>query len=284
MNYEYVEVQTEQNITLFGFMQKKEGNKKCILYIPGLAGNFFESKFARIFGNLSIDKGYDFLFSHNQGSFQIMDFQYLREDGKIKSKTKGSAFERFEDSKYDIKAWIEYIKTLGYEKIILLCHSMGCNKIVYYLNQHSYDELSNVILLAPQDNVNFKNLEMHEGLLEEAKRNIDLGQSDKLLSKKFLGFCVMSSQTYYDEITNPVINNIPYKTVNGDFSMLKNINLPTFVLIGTDDGGDQSLEYMKKVASYCLNGKYDVVEGANHNFKNKEIKTSEKIFNYLEEN
>lgn len=284
MKYEYVEVQTEERITLFGFMQKKEGNKKCILYIPGLAGNFFESKFARIFGNLCVERGYDFLFSHNQGSFQIMDFAYLREDGKIKSKTKGSAYEKFEDSKYDIDAWIKYIKTLGYKEIILLCHSMGCNKIVYYLNQYSYKEISNVILLAPQDNVNFKNLDMHKGLLEEAKKNIDLGQPDKLLSKKFLGFCVMSSQTYYDEITNPIINNIPYKTVNGDFTMLKNINLPIFVLIGTDDGGEQSLEYMKKVADCCINGKYDVIEDANHNFKNKELETSEKIFDYLENN
>lgn len=50
------------------------------------------------------------------------------------------------------------------------------------------------------------------------------------------------------------------KCSKGDFSMLKNINLPTFVLLETNDGGDQSLKYMKKNVNYCLNVKYDVVE------------------------
>lgn len=282
MKFEYVEVMTEQNIKLFGCLSSNK-NKSCILYIPGLSGNFFEAKFARMLGKKAIECNYDFLFSHNQGSFQIMEFPYLRSDGKLKSITKGSAYEKFEDSVYDIDAWINYLKERKYEEIIAVCHSMGCNKIVYYLNQKPNNPISKVILLSPQDNVNFGNLEMHQGLLEEAIKNIKNGEGNKILSKKFLGFCLMSSETYYNEITNKNINNIPYKTENGDFSLIALIEKPIYLVIGTDDGGEKSLEYMKKIADNCKNAKYDIVKDANHTYKGKEEELIELIFDYLKQ-
>ena len=158
---------------------------------------------------------------------------------------------------------------------------MGCNKIVYYLNQNNSNKISKVILLAPQDNVNFSKLEMHEGLLDEAKENIKNGNPEKILSKKFLGFCLMSSETYYQEITNKNINNIPYKTPNGDFSLVQAIDKPIYVLIGSEDIGEHGKEYMEKVIANCQNAKYDIIADANHNFKNKEAELIEFIFNYL---
>lgn len=281
MNFEFVETFTEQNIKLFGCLSQKN-NKKCILYIPGLTGNFFESKFPREIGKKCIEKGYDFLFSHNQGSFQIIEFPFLREDGKLKSKTKGATYEKFEDCVYDIDAWVEYLDKLGYKEIILLCHSMGCNKIVYYLNQRNNCKISKVILLSPQDNVNFSKLDMHSGLLEEAEENIKKGEPEKILSKKFLGFCFMSSETYYQEITNKNINNIPYKTPNGDFSLLNTIDKPIYIIIGSDDIGENGEEYMQKVIDNCQNAKYAILADANHNFKNKESELNEMIFDYLD--
>lgn len=280
MNFKFVETMTKQNIKLFGCLSKNN-NKKCILYIPGLTGNFFESKFPREIADESIKRGYDFLFGHNQGSFQIIDFPFLREDGKLKSKTKGATYEKFEDCVFDIDGWIEFLEKLDYEEIVVLCHSMGCNKIVYYLNQNISNKISKVILLAPQDNVNFSKLEMHEGLLEEAMENIKNGNPEKLLSKKFLGFCLMSSETYYQEITNKNINNIPYKTPNGDFSLVQAIDKPMYILIGSEDIGENGKEYMEKVIDNCQNAKYDIIADANHNFKNKETELIEFIFNYL---
>ena len=122
---------------------------------------------------------------------------------------------------------------------------------------------------------------MHEGLLEEAIQNINNGEGDKILSKKFLGFCLMSSATYYNEITNKNINNIPYKTENGDFSLISAIEKPIYLVIGTDDGGEKSLEYMKKIADNCQNAKYDIVKDANHTYKGKEEKLIELILDYL---
>ena len=282
MNFEFVETMTKQNISLFGCLSKKNDNKRCILYIPGLAGNFFESKFPRTIAKESVEKGYDFLFSHNQGSFQIIGFPFLRDDGKMKSITRGATYERFEDSIFDIEAWLDFLEKSKYKEIVILCHSMGCNKIVYYLSQKNDNRISRVILLAPQDNVNFSELEMHKGLLNEAIKNINNGEPNKILSKKFLGFCLMSSETYFQEITNKNINNIPYKTIDGDFSLLKTIDKPIYIIIGSDDIGVNGKEFMKRTINNCQTAKYDIIVDANHNFKNKESELIKLIFNYLD--
>ena len=280
MNFEFVEAMTKQNIKLFGCLSKND-NKKCILYIPGLTGNFFESSFPREIAKESTKNGYDFLFSHNQGSFQVIEFPFLREDGKMKSKIKGAAYEKFEDSFYDIDAWLDFLDEMKYKEIIVLCHSMGCNKIVYYLNQKIDNKISKIIMLAPQDNVNFSGLEMHKGLLEEAIYNINNDNPNKILSKKILGFCLMSSETYFQEITNKNINNIPYKTTNGDYSSLKSIDKPIYIIIGSDDIGENGKEYMERIISNCQNAKYDIIDDANHNFKNKEKELTDYVLNYL---
>jgi len=280
MNFEFVETMTKQKIKLFGCFKRKNNNK-CILYIPGISSNFFNCKLARILGENSVDNGYDFLFSHNQGSFQIMDYPVILENGEVKTTLKGSAYEKFEDCVYDIDAWLNYLYKFNYEEIVIVCHSLGCKKAIYYLNQIPNNKVSKIVMLAPKDSVNFSNLDIHKGLLEEAKNNIDLGEGEKLLSKKFLGFNLMSSETYYQHITNPVINNIPYETVNGDFSMLNNIEKPIYVLIGSKDLGENNEEYMKLITRNCINGKYTVIKDANHNFKNKEDELVSYILKYL---
>ncbi len=280
MNFEYVETITKQNIKLFGCLSRKN-NDKCILFVPGLSGNFFETKFTRYITQLCIENGYDFLFSHNQGSFQVIELPYLNSEGKFKSIIKGAAYEKFEDCLYDIDSWVQYLDNLGYKKIILLCHSLGCNKVIYYLSKINNDKISKVILLAPQDNVNFSKLDIHKGLLEEATINIKNGYSDKILSKKFLGFCLMSSETYFQEITNKTINNIPYKSNNGDFSALNSIRKEMYIIIGSKDVGENGDNYMKKIVKNCYNAKYNIIFDANHNFKNKETQLAKLIIDYL---
>lgn len=277
MHYEYVEVKTEQNIFLNGFYAKSD-NKACVLFIPGLAGNFMESKFARILGQACMSHKVDFLFTHNQGSFQIMSFPYLKEDGKLSNIMKGATYEHFEDCVHDLDAWFDFVR--DYEDVYLIAHSLGCNKVVHYLQNHKPSNLKKVILLAPQDNIKFTHLSIHDGMLEEAKANIQAGNPDKLLTKKLLGGCVISSQTYFDFITNPKINNIPYKTPDGDMSALQKVVWPTLVLIGSKED-EKAAEYMKKVAKMLPYGESAVIPDANHVFKNQEKVLSEEIINFL---
>ena len=59
------------------------------------------------------------------------------EDGKLNSKTNGAIYEKFRDCVFDINGWIKFLEKIDYEEIVVLYHSLVCNKIVYYLNQNT---------------------------------------------------------------------------------------------------------------------------------------------------
>lgn len=275
-----IEIKTKQKIFLEGYYFQNKNNK-CIYFIPGMTGEFSKLDFAQKIAEISIQNKYDFLAGNTLGSGEIKELK-INDKGKKGIIVKGAAYEKFEDCIYDIDAWLDFLKNKNYDEIIIICHSLGCNKIVHYLNKQANHLIKKLILLAPQD-IKFNNLKIHAGLLEEAIKNINNNESNKLLSKKLLGFCLISSQTYYDLINNQNIMNIPYKTNNPDFSKISNIKMPILSVIGTIDGGKKSEEYMGLISKNCLDGKYHIIKDANHIFENKEEELSKIIIDFLEE-
>jgi len=277
MKFEYIEVKTEQNIFLNGF-HTTGGNKSCAIFIPGVSGNFMENKFARVIGDVCIENNIDFLFAHNQGSFQIANPPCIKGNGNLSSIMRGAAYEFFNDCIYDLDAWMKFVS--NYENLYIVAHSLGCNKTLHYLQKTTPTNLKKIVLLAPEDLETFRDIPEHKGLFEEATSNIEAGQPNKLLSKKFLGYCVMSSHTFYDFITNPKINNIPYKTPNGDMSALEKITCPLFAVIGAEEDA-KATEYMHKIANTVSDGKSMVIPDANHIFKNQEQTLANKVIEFL---
>ncbi|MBQ3695515.1 MAG: alpha/beta hydrolase [Alphaproteobacteria bacterium] len=279
MQYEYIEVKTKQNIFLNGFYAKG-GNKSCVLFVPGFAGNFMENKFARVLVEECFKNKMDAVFAHNQGSSQVMSFPCLKADGTISSVVRGAAYEHLEDCVYDLDAWFDFVK--DYESVYLIAHSLGCNKVVHYLRDHKPTNLKKVVLLAPQDNAGFFDLPMHAGMVDEAKENIKAGWADRLLTKKMFGCLVMSSATCLNFISHPEFNNIPYKTANGDMPMLREITWPTLVVIGSQES-EQAEVCMQKVAMALPRGQYAVIPNANHLFKNQEKALANRVVEFLKE-
>lgn len=277
MQWEYVEIKTDQDIFLNGFYASK-GNKSCAIFIPGVSGCFIENKFARVLAQDCVKNNIDFLFAHNQGSFQIIKLPCLKEEDKLSSKMLGAAYEHFDDCIYDLDAWFRFVS--GYENLYVIAHSLGCNKLLHYLQKHKISNLKKIVLLAPEDLANFINIPEHSGMLTEAETNLAANQPDKILSKKFLGYCVISSQTYYDFVNNKNINNIPYKTPHGDMSALKNIDCPLFAVIGAKED-ERATEYMQKIADVVKYGKSAVIPDANHVFKNQEKILSLTVMEFL---
>ncbi|MDP1562650.1 MAG: alpha/beta fold hydrolase [Pirellulaceae bacterium] len=46
----------------------------------------------------------------------------------------GAAFERLEESLWDVEAWLGWIRRNGYRRVILAGHSLGAFKVVYFLS------------------------------------------------------------------------------------------------------------------------------------------------------
>jgi pimeloyl-ACP methyl ester carboxylesterase len=65
----------------------------------------------------------------------------------------GAAFERFTESRHDIRATIGLARACGYRRVILAGHSTGANKAVHYLARVRDRRVAGLILLGPISDV-----------------------------------------------------------------------------------------------------------------------------------
>jgi pimeloyl-ACP methyl ester carboxylesterase len=61
----------------------------------------------------------------------------------------GAAFERFADSRHDVRATIGLASACGYRRVILAGHSTGANKALHYLARARDRRVAGLILLGP---------------------------------------------------------------------------------------------------------------------------------------
>ena len=108
---------TNDGINLIGFLY--EGNNDAWnIMIPGVDGNIMTNEFVHVIGEEFSNNGYNFILVHHRGSFQILSSNSL--DPNISGITIGSVFEKFDDSKYDVEAWIKYAVDNGAKEINLI--------------------------------------------------------------------------------------------------------------------------------------------------------------------
>ncbi len=123
-------------------------------------------------------------------------------------------------------------------------------------------------------------------MMEEAEALMSKNLQNKILTDKFFGYCEVTAKTIYNMAHNNSLDNLPYIT-NGDFSMLKNINLPIEVVIGSEDEGivcykNKSVNYFMDILKENSNDlDYTIIEGGRHNFKHKESELSEAVISYI---
>ena len=274
-----VRVVTEDGINLIGF--KYEGNnEEWNIIIPGVDGNIMTNEFIVYMGEYLSSKGHTFLFSHHRGSFQIINSNSL--DPSISGVTIGSVFEQFNDSIYDIKAWIKYAIDNGAKKINLFAHSHGCNKLINFLaKNHEYDDYINkIILISPLDlrtRMN-KRRELDElyKQAEKAKKSEGLGNF------VCCGFFYKDPSSFYDMMENENIDNFPMMSENkNDFSIFNSIKKDKYIVYGSDETKYTKLFDIKR---QCFNEyvkKIDIIEGASHIYQGKEEELAKYVLDII---
>ena len=105
-------VRTTDNINLKGFLfTSNKKSKKCVLFIPGLEGNYIECDFIDSLAEVFVNDNYDFLCSHLRSSMQMFNSQ--PRIGEKYPVLTGAAFEKFSDCIMDINVWFDELLSLG---------------------------------------------------------------------------------------------------------------------------------------------------------------------------
>lgn len=274
-----IDVVTKRQDTLCGCWYGENFRDTIVIITNGSGGDVFANRFLRVVGEQLEEKGISFIYAHNSGAFQIMD---LPSQNK---KRCGLTFEMFDDCLVDIAAYVEYVEKLGYENIVLAGHSLGANKIIYYLSRHKPRSVVAYALLSPPDMAHeITTIDDFDELIKEAKTNITNGEPDKLLSKLVWDYYILSSARFIDLVENKHAQNLPITSKKGSFDDLKSIKLPLLAVAGerddscSDNVGNYLLELTKQAD---FNAQYAIIRGAGHTYRNHELDLFNAIYSFL---
>ncbi len=297
MNYPIVNVTTKDKLILHGLLIESKDSNKIVINIHGSATNFYEEPF---FENMAIafpDMGFSWLSTNNRGnSVLIHTWQ----------KT-GSAVEEFEDCLLDIDAWIEFAIKNGYSDIILQGHSLGTEKIVYYMNKGKYiNKVAGVILLGFSDSfgcahkfmdrTNSKDL-----LFAEAENLMKQNKGEQFLTTQWYshaGILPKSAESFINQFSDnsELAKAFPFRLKKLDY--YSKIRVSILAVISDNDkftnadvviGGSEhtmmpvknAVELLKKSNSRT---RVAIISKTNHDFENKEEELTKVVKYFLTSN
>ena len=184
---------------------------------------------------------------------------------------------------------------IGYNKIHLQGHSLGCTKIVYTYNRlveenntEILNKIGSVILLSLVDivqtqkySLNGKFDEMLEYALNKEKEN---NLFELMPQNAFIHPISVKSYLRYFKY-NEKIDFSRYGNENYNFEELNNITVPIFMRWGNDkEMIIQDVNVLIKFMNNKINNIHkdiSYIDGANHNYDGKELILATEIVNFL---
>jgi len=284
---------TEDKLRLQGMYYEVSDKDTCVLVIHGMSGNFIENYWGSVLGDYLQSNGYGYIYSHNRGYNHINDIvvNEINDQNAYKSERVGAVYERFEDSVLDLDAWYSEALNFGYKNIVLVGHSLGCNKVVHYIYKKRPKNLQGVILLSPPDMVaNGKESgksKLYDNQLAEAKKNIDEGNPRKLLTDMLWSWYNISSQTFMDMFVDGCpADNLPLMRNPQSFPELEAITTPVMALMGEFDDIvvrtlQEDMDLLEQKAIKAQSFSKFFLQGAVHTYDSRENKLAEQVLDWL---
>lgn len=130
-------VPTKRGVVLNGVLFRQNEKKETdtvMIAITGIHGNFYSNPFYYNIGDTLNSSGIDFIYAQTNDAFGQIETVNVH---TRKKETIGSWNERFSYTDEDIEAYLAFAEEEGYEHIILAGHSLGANKVIYYLSRHA---------------------------------------------------------------------------------------------------------------------------------------------------
>ncbi len=286
MQYPIAQVETSDHLWLYGLLLESKSSKTIFIHTHGTGSNFFEEYFIDILAPNLLESGISLLSFNNRGAGVYDAYQ-----------GSGAATELFEDCLKDFDAWIKFVINKGYKKIIFSGHSLGTEKIVYYLNRGKYrKKIDAIILLAPASSTGYhiygdnykpskKDEKRVQALLKESKSLVRAGKGDVFLARdSYAGIMPKSAKSMINFLTSSSEINKALPFHEGHLTMYKKIAIPILALIGdkaeyTAIPPVEALRLMKKE-----NHRTEVyqLKNCNHDFEGCEKKVTKMVSNFIQ--
>lgn len=286
---ELIQIVTPKKYILNGFWFGPANPKTAYILIHGLTSNAFAN---HPLVTPLVDVQTAVLTFSNRGSEKISRFKRVdhRKKKGYTSVMIGEAHEVFADCVDDLQGVVSYVKARGVQKVLLVGHSTGCQKSIYYLSKKNKQQnIDGVILLAPMSDYAGAKKQIEKSVLDEATRYaqnlVSQGKPHALLplpvwplmhdAQRFLSLYTPESE---EEI-------FCYADPNKKPSTLQKVRIPQLiVLAGRDEYRDRPIDKIAKWFYEWLRRKnvsIQIIERAPHNFYKHEQEVTSAISRWI---
>ena len=191
------------------------------------------------------------------------------------------------DALDEIGVWLNWLKQQGVKQVVLLGHSRGGNQTAWFAVERDEELIKKVVLIAPQTwsmEYATKNYKEQYGkdlkpLLNKAQSLVQAGNGSTQLKNIDFIYCKDTTATadafvsYYND--NPNMDT-PY--------LMPKIKKPLLVIAGTEDKVVKNLGSIVQPLSDKYGFQLNIIEGADHNFRDLYAdEMVESIIGFIEE-
>ena len=276
---ENINVETRRGTVLNGVLFPAKSANTVVIAITGIHGNFYSNPFYYNIGDALSDNGIDFIYAQTNDAYgEIETFNAKTGEKELI----GSWNERFSYTEEDIDAYLNYAAAKNYKHVILAGHSLGANKVIYYLSRnHDTKRVNHFILMSPA-NLTYMMSGVSDKERDFIEKIVRYGQGKKILPFYFMGWVVCTANTAHDWLSG-VLDNV-HTNFDGDFSQVEQITHNGALIIGTYDNftdGDPS-GFLKNINSHMKTAeknKMIFIERTGHTYQQKHAEIAEIIKN-----
>jgi len=267
IDVDLVRLQTNDGIKLTGILRQPRMAKAnpCVVLIHGYSGNFYSG---------------------------IMDFlpEALAERGlatlalNMRDHDRGPKKNRFEENRYDIALAVDKMSLLGYKSIFLYGHSMGTNRVLYYMAATQDPRIKGVLLTGPPGNlfewnVSIFGAETAKSVLREAQDLVAKGKGDQwmLINLGPLGKALYTA--------NHVVSLRGPKTLSDPYKNISRMSKPTLIVHGLSDrlANPDVADRLRNSATLKTNVTVVKIPGADHRFSHHQEKLVNVVTRWMTE-
>jgi dienelactone hydrolase len=176
----------------------------AFLVLHGTGSNFYGSRFLARIARRVVTWGAACLVVNTRGHDQITTALVHQPDGSTASRTIGSAYERVDECRLDVGAWVSLLRERGHGRIGIFGHSLGAVKTIYAAVNETLPGVEALAAISPPrlSYAHFAASARGPGFLEEvaaAERHVAAGRPDELMSIRFPLPYVITAAGYLDK-------------------------------------------------------------------------------------
>ncbi len=267
LSVEQVTLRTSDGTRLEGILYRPAANPRptAFLLVHGFGGNFYGGFFPP-FAQAAAAQGYASL------ALNMRDHDT------------GPKIYDFIDNEADIAVGAAYLRGLGYPRLVLVGHSMGTNRVLYYQAVTGDSSIVATVLVAGPGNLFEWNAwqfgrEQAQALVDEALEMQAAGQESQLMLIDLgpLGKALYTPR-YLLSLRGPNARSDPYQNI-------QKVTNPILIVQGTADPliEPDMADRLQRAVTASPKVERIYLDGADHSFTRQEADLAQRILAWLEE-